>query len=77
MDAKASLPRIELSVREGNKVGVTRTPTSFVNGTMVVGLESPEAFYRVVDEALRQAAAKRAERRSPKVTASHSQAANP
>jgi len=77
MDAKASLPRIELSVREGNKVGVTRTPTSFVNGTMVVGLESPEAFYRVVDEALRQAAAKRAEQRSPKVTASHSQAANP
>jgi len=53
IDSKASLPRIEENVREGNLVGVSRTPTSFVNGKMVVGLESPDAFYKVVDEALR------------------------
>jgi protein-disulfide isomerase len=56
IDSKASLSRVEEGVREGNLVGVSRTPTSFVNGKMVVGLESPEAFFRVVDEALRAAA---------------------
>jgi protein-disulfide isomerase len=56
IDSKASLPRIEENVREGNLVGVRATPTSFVNGKMVIGMESPEAFYKVVDEALRQTA---------------------
>lgn len=56
IDSKASLPRVEENVREGNLMGVTRTPTFFVNGKMVIGMESPEAFYRVVDEALRQTA---------------------
>jgi protein-disulfide isomerase len=55
IDAKASLPRVEENFREGQAVGVTRTPTCFVNGTMVVGLESADAFYKVVDEALRVA----------------------
>lgn len=53
IDSKASLPRVEENVREGNLVGVSRTPTCFVNGKMVVGLESADAFYKVVDEALR------------------------
>jgi protein-disulfide isomerase len=55
IDAKASLPRVEENFREGQAVGVTRTPTCFVNGRMVVGLESADAFYKVVDEALRVA----------------------
>jgi protein-disulfide isomerase len=53
IDSKASLPRVEANMREGNLVGVSRTPTAFVNGKMVVGLESADAFYKVVDEALR------------------------
>lgn len=85
IDAKASLPRVEENLRESSTVGVTRTPTSFVNGTMVIGFESPDAYYRVVDEALRQAerghagqaAPKRGEQRSPKPASPQSQAANP
>lgn len=76
IDSKASLPRVEENVREGNGVGVTRTPTSFVNGKMVIGMESPDAFYRVVDEALRlapvrrsgQGAARSGGRRSPRAS---------
>lgn len=59
IDAKASLPRVEDNAKEGNVVGVTHTPTSFVNGKMVIGLESPDVFYKAVDEALRLAAARR------------------
>ena len=55
IDSKASLPRVEENVREGNLLGVTATPTSFVNGKRVVGLESTAVFYKVVDEALRAA----------------------
>jgi protein-disulfide isomerase len=56
IDSKASLPRVEENLREGNQVGVSRVPTSFVNGKMVVGMESADAFYKVVDEALRATA---------------------
>jgi protein-disulfide isomerase len=59
IDAKASLPRIEESVREGNLLGVRATPTSFVNGKLVIGMESPDVFYKAVDEALRLAASRR------------------
>jgi protein-disulfide isomerase len=59
IDSRASLPRVEENVREGNLLGVRATPTCFVNGKMVIGLESPDVFYKVVDEALRLAAARR------------------
>lgn len=68
IDSKASLPRIEENVREGNLVGVRATPTSFVNGKMVVGLESAEAFYKVVDEALRVAKQRGTPRSSPRLS---------
>jgi len=51
IDSKASLPRIEAATREAEKLGVTSTPTSFVNGRLVVGA-TPEQFYKVIDEAL-------------------------
>lgn len=68
IDSKASLPRVEENFREGQVVGVSRTPTSFVNGTMVVGLESAEAFYKVVDEALRVAKRRGNPRSGPRLT---------
>jgi protein-disulfide isomerase len=59
IDSKASLPRIEENVREGNVLGVTATPTSFVNGKRLVGMESADVFYKAVDEALRRTAVRR------------------
>ena len=55
IDSKASLPRVEANLREGQTLGITRTPTSFVNGRIVVGMPAPEGFFSVVDEALRAA----------------------
>jgi len=36
-------------------VGVSSTPTCFVNGKKVVGFTSPDAYYKMVDETLRAA----------------------
>ncbi len=55
LDSKATLPRVEQDIREGQQLGIASTPTSFVNGRMIVGIPSPETFYTAVDEALRSA----------------------
>jgi protein-disulfide isomerase len=55
VDAKSTLPRIEESVKEGQAVGVQATPTSFINGKMVVGLPTSDAYFKDIDEALRAA----------------------
>jgi protein-disulfide isomerase len=52
IDSKATLPRVEASMREGQRLGVNSTPTLFVNGQMVVGLPPAEQFYAIVDHAL-------------------------
>jgi len=52
IDSKASLPRIEENFREGQVVGVQSTPTSFINGKMIVGMPSDDLF-KAIDEALR------------------------
>lgn len=52
IDAKSTLPRVNADSAEGKRVNVERTPTSFINGKMVVGLPSPESYYQAVDEAL-------------------------
>ncbi|HLI31028.1 MAG TPA: thioredoxin domain-containing protein [Terriglobia bacterium] len=54
MDSNASLPRVEADVREGDLLQVTSTPTSFINGRIVVGLQSPAEFYKLIDRALAQ-----------------------
>ena len=55
IDSKATLPHVEADFKEGQAVGVSSTPTCFVNGKMVVGFTSPDAFYKMVDETLRAA----------------------
>lgn len=55
LDAKAALPRVEQNALEGKRLGIQSTPTSFVNGKMIVGMPSVDAFYSAVDEALRAA----------------------
>lgn len=49
MDSNASLSRVEQDVEEGNKLQVMETPTCFINGRMVAGLQPPEAYYEVID----------------------------
>ena len=53
IDSKASLPRVEASRQEGEDLAVDRTPTSFVNGRIVVGAQSEADWDKIVDEALR------------------------
>ncbi len=55
IDAKQSLPRVEENAREGQALGVTSTPTSFINGKVVVGTPPPNDFYKAIDDALRAA----------------------
>ena len=55
IDAKSSMPRVSAYSAEGKRVDVDRTPTSFINGKKVVGLDSPESYFQAVDEALRNA----------------------
>ena len=52
IDSKASLSKVEANFREGQAVGVQSTPTTFINGKMVVGMPTIDAFSKTVDEAL-------------------------
>lgn len=52
--SKASLPRVEATMREGQELGVDSTPTFYINGRMLVGA-SPQEFYEAVNKALRAA----------------------
>ena len=52
IDSKASLPRVEAGRQEGNDLAVNRTPTSFVNGKIVIGLQTESAWDKVIGEAL-------------------------
>ncbi len=51
MDSKASLPRVEADMHEGQKLGIMSTPTIFINGTPVVGL-NPDRIYELIDKDL-------------------------
>lgn len=53
LDTKASLSRVEENLREGQQLGVVSTPTSYINGKMVVGVATPETYYNAIDEALK------------------------
>jgi len=54
IDSKATLQRVEENKKEGEKLDVNSTPTFFINGKIVVGLQ-PEMFYSAVDQALEEA----------------------
>ncbi len=53
IDSKASLARVEADFTEGKNIGVQSTPTTFINGRMVVGMPDIEAFHKEIDDALR------------------------
>lgn len=52
IDSKQSLPRVEADVREAQQLGITSTPTVFINGRPVVGVPPPAQFYKILDQAL-------------------------
>ncbi len=55
LDSKATLPQIDADLKEGKELGIVSTPTCFVNGRIILGMPSEDAFYKAVDEALADA----------------------
>jgi protein-disulfide isomerase len=53
VDAKSSYPRIQRDMAEAKRINVNQTPTLFINGRMMIGLPSDEAYFQAIDEALR------------------------
>jgi protein-disulfide isomerase len=52
IDSKATLPRVEASMREGQRLGVNSTPTLFINGQMMVGLPPADQVFAVINHDL-------------------------
>ena len=48
-----------MSQDEGNRLGVTSTPSFFINGRMLVGAAGYDAFSKIIDEELANTAAQR------------------
>jgi protein-disulfide isomerase len=46
---------IEHALEQGQELGVTGTPTFFINGRRLVGVRPPEDFARIIDEELARA----------------------
>jgi protein-disulfide isomerase len=54
LDSKASLASVDEGAREGKELEIQSTPTCFINGRMLVGFPSPEAYYKAIDAALKE-----------------------
>ena len=52
IDSKATLPRVERDAREGTQLGVSQTPTSYINGKILTGAASPDIVFKAIEEAL-------------------------
>jgi protein-disulfide isomerase len=44
--------RIDAAIKEGNRLGISATPTVFINGRMVVGTVPMETYDRIIQEEL-------------------------
>jgi protein-disulfide isomerase len=53
IDSRASQPRIDADTQEGQALGIASTPTSFVNGHVVVGAPTLADISKLIDEALK------------------------
>ena len=54
IDSKETMGQIESDFKEAQTLGVSSTPTFFINGKMLVGGPPSEEFYKVIDEALKR-----------------------
>jgi len=52
IDLNGSLPRVQAGQQEGNDLHVMFTPTFFVNGRVVIGVETEAAWDKILSEAL-------------------------
>jgi protein-disulfide isomerase len=52
IDSQTALPRVESSLHEGQAIGVSSTPTTFVNGRILVGAPALNDLYKLIDEAM-------------------------
>ena len=52
IDSKSTLPRIEANMREGDALGVSQTPTNFINGRTLIGAPPAASFFKLIDEAM-------------------------
>lgn len=55
LDAKTSLPRVQAGYDEAVELQVNFTPTCFINGRPVVGMQPAANYYRIIDEDLDRA----------------------
>jgi protein-disulfide isomerase len=55
IDSEASLARVEADLHEGNELQVDSTPTCFINGQILVGLQPAETYFKTIDSDLRDA----------------------
>ena len=58
LDSERYRPAVRVDVSEGRAAGVTGTPTFFVNGRRLVGIQSIETFREAVQDALDDAGVK-------------------
>lgn len=52
IDSKDSLSRVEANMHEGDALGIASTPTSFINGRILVGAPVSTDFDKLIDEGL-------------------------
>ena len=55
LDGGRFRPQVEADVEQGRQLGVSGTPTFFINGVRLAGAAPYEAFTEVIDQALREA----------------------
>jgi protein-disulfide isomerase len=53
VDARSSYPRIQRDMAEAKRIDINQTPTAYINGKMMIGLPSEDAYFQAVDSALR------------------------
>jgi protein-disulfide isomerase len=58
LDSAKFQPRVQQALTVGGRLGISSTPTTFVNGRMISGAQPYEAFAAVIDEELERAARK-------------------
>jgi len=51
-DAKSSLSRVEANMREAEALGVGQTPTSYINGRILIGAPPAADINKLIDEAM-------------------------
>jgi protein-disulfide isomerase len=52
IDSKDSLSRVDANKQEGEALGISQTPTTFINGRIIVGAPAATDFYKLIDEAM-------------------------